>query len=113
MCASFRVFSLNFEGDKLFPWPFFKGTIPIAVRDCAMARPGSNPAYSWNEIYHFSLCLTLYLRAISKYKPPGGAYIWRGDLSKGFLCYEFGGLIHGGAVFGILLYPQERFVNCW
>ena len=33
MCASFRVFSLNFEGDKLSPWPFFKGTIPIAVRD--------------------------------------------------------------------------------
>ena len=69
--------------------------------------------YSWNEIYHFSLCLTLYLRAISKYKPPGGAYIWRRNLSKGFLCYEFGGLIHGGAYFGILLYPQERFVNCW
>ena len=33
VCASFRVFSLNFEGDKLSPWPFFKGTIPIAVRD--------------------------------------------------------------------------------
>ena len=30
----------------------------------------------------FLLCFTLYLRAISKYKPPrgGGAYIWRGDL---------------------------------
>ena len=27
---------------------------------------------SWNEIYHFSLWFTLYLRAISKYKPPGG-----------------------------------------
>ena len=25
--------------------------------------------------------------------PPGGAYIWRGDLTKGFLHYEFGGLI--------------------
>ena len=33
MCASFRVFSLNFEGDKLSPWPFFKGAIPIVVRD--------------------------------------------------------------------------------
>ena len=22
---------------------------------------------------------------------PGGAYIWRGDLTKGFLCYEFEG----------------------
>ena len=50
------------------------------------------------------LCLTLYLRAISKYKPPGGAYIWRGDLMEGFLHYEFGvlyleGLIHLGAYF--------------
>ena len=30
--------------------------------------------------------------------PPGGGggYIWRGDLTEGFLCYEFGGLIFGG-----------------
>ena len=26
----------------------------------------------------------------------GGAYIWRGDLTEGFLRYEFGGLIFGG-----------------
>ena len=30
---------------------------------------------------------------------PGGAYIWRGDLTEGFLRYEFGGLIQGGAYF--------------
>ena len=35
---------------------------------------------------------------------PGGAYIWRGDLTEGFFCYEFGGLIHGGAYFWILRY---------
>ena len=29
---------------------------------------------------------------------PRGAYIWRGDLTEGFLhIYRFGGLIHGGA----------------
>ena len=44
-----------------------------------------------------------FLRAISKYKPPG-AYIRRGDLTKGLLRSEsgrliFGGLIHGGAYF--------------
>ena len=55
-------------------------------------------------------CLTLYYRTISKYKPAEvggggwGAYIWRGDLTEGFLRYEFGGLyleelIHGGAYF--------------
>ena len=28
-----------------------------------------------------------------------GACVWKGDLSQGFLCYEFGGLIFGGAYF--------------
>ena len=43
------------------------------------------------------LCFTLYLRAISKYKHPSRAYIWRGDLTEGFLRYEFRGPILGGA----------------
>ena len=30
---------------------------------------------------------------------PRGAYIWRGDLTEGFLRYGFGGLIFGGAYF--------------
>ena len=43
--------------------------------------------------------VTLYLRAISKYKPPG-AYIRRGDLTDFFfLRYEFGGFIFGEAYF--------------
>ena len=39
---------------------------------------------------------------------PQGAYIWRGDLTEGFLRHQFGGLIFGGAYswrglfFGIL-----------
>ena len=56
----------------------------------------------WASLILVFLCSTLYLRAISKYKPPpprGGAYIWRGDLTEGFLRYEFGGLLHGGAYF--------------
>ena len=28
---------------------------------------------------------------------PRGVYIWRGDLKEGFLRYEFGGFIFGGA----------------
>ena len=45
----------------------------------------------------FLLCFT-WFRAISKYKPPpGGAFIWRGDLTEGFLRYEFGWLLFGGA----------------
>ena len=30
---------------------------------------------------------------------PWGAYIWRRDLTEGFLHHRFGGLIHGGAYF--------------
>ena len=30
---------------------------------------------------------------------PRGAYIWRGDLTEGFLRYRFGGIIFGGAYF--------------
>ena len=30
---------------------------------------------------------------------PRGAYIWREDLTEGFLCYRFGWLIFGGAYF--------------
>ena len=36
--------------------------------------------------------------------PRGGAYIWRGDLTEGFLRYEFGGLYLEGLIFGILRY---------
>ena len=41
-------------------------------------------------------CFTLYSRANSKYKPPGGAYIRWGDLTEDFLRYDFVGLIFGG-----------------
>ena len=54
-----------------------------------------------NNTTDFALFYFVKLRTISKYKTPGGggAYIWRGDLTEGFLRYEFGGLIHGGAYF--------------
>ena len=46
----------------------------------------------------FLLCFAMYFRTISNYNPPGagGPYIWRGDLTEGFLRYDFGGLIVGG-----------------
>ena len=31
---------------------------------------------------------------------PWGAYIWRGDLTEGFLRYEFGGLYLEGLIYG-------------
>ena len=65
----------------------------------------------------FLLCFTLYLRAISKYKPPGGLNL-EGRFNRGFLHYEFGGLIFGGLyleglIFGILQYGTKlkKLVN--
>ena len=39
--------------------------------------------YIWKEIYPFLICFTLYLRASSKYKPPGGLYL-AGQFNRGF-----------------------------
>ena len=36
---------------------------------------------------------------------PGGAYIWRGDLTEGFLRYEF-----RGRIFAILRYDQIKTI---
>ena len=47
------------------------------------------------------LCFTLYLRAISKYKAPGG-YIWRGNLTEGFCLTSLGGLYLKGLIHGYM-----------
>ena len=44
----------------------------------------------------FLLCFTLYLRENIPSTSPRGAYIWRGDLTEGFLGYRFEGLLLGG-----------------
>ena len=46
----------------------------------------------------FALFYFVFRGKFSKYKPPGGLYL-EGDLTEGFLCYRFGGLIFGGAYF--------------
>ena len=56
-------------------------------------------ACSRKEIYHFCFVLLCIRGQIPSTSPPGGAYIRRGDLTEGFLRYDFGGLIHGGAYF--------------
>ena len=57
----------------------------------------------------FLLCFTLYLRAISKYKPPGGLYL-EGRFNGGFFAlpvwgaYIWRGLYMEGLIFRILWY---------
>ena len=60
-------------------------------------------------------CCTLYLRAIFQVQAPQGAYIWRGDLTEGFLRCRFSGgvylegLIHGGAYFRNFMVLIDQF----
>ena len=65
---------------------------------------------SGKEIYHFCFVCKFQVKA------PWGAYIRRGDLAKGFLRYDFEGLIFGGAYtwrgllsefYGILEYAKN------
>ena len=41
----------------------------------------------------------------------GGGYIWRGDLTEGFLRHRFGGLYLEGLIFGILRYAIKNLVQ--
>ena len=52
-------------------------------------------ACSGNEIYHFALFYFVF-EGKFQVQAPQGAYIRRGDLTEGFLRYDFGGLIFGG-----------------
>ena len=62
------------------------------------------------EIYHFCFLLLCIRAQIPSTSLPGGggAYIWRGDETEGFLRYDIGGLIHGGAYFrNFTVYEQS------
>ena len=54
------------------------------------------PACKGKEIYRFCFVLLVFEGNFPS-TSPRGAYIWRGDLTEGFLRYEVGGLIFGGA----------------
>ena len=67
---------------------------------------------SWEGNLPFLLCLTLYSRANSKYKPPGGLYS-EGRFIGGFFVLRFSGahiwrgLFMEGLIFGILRYATN------
>ena len=43
----------------------------------------------------------------------GGTYIWRGDLTEGFLHCKFGGLIFGGAYFRNFSVPKNDKITAF
>ena len=69
-------------------------------------------ACSGNEIYHFALFYFVF-EGKFQVQAPQGAYIRMGDLTEGFLRYQFGGayiwkgLYKEGLIFGILRYIRK------
>ena len=67
----------------------------------------------------FTIFALFYLVFEGKFQvqAPRGAYMWRGDLTEGFLRYDFGRLIFGGAytwrgfIFGILRYVSHKILG--
>ena len=75
--------------------PIFRGAY---VRREIFVIKSVGLACSGKEIYHFCFVLLCIRGQIPSTSPPG-AYIRRSDLTEGFLRYDFGGLISGGAYF--------------
>ena len=69
------------------------------------------PACSGKEIYHYWFVL-LCIRGQFQVQVPRVAYIRRGDLTEGFLRYDFQGLIHGGAYFRNFTVRYSSLSNC-
>ena len=63
------------------------------------------------EIYHFWFVLLCIRGQIPSTSPPRlvPAYVRRGDLTKDFLRYDFGGLIFGGAYFWNFTVPRQIY----
>ena len=90
-------------GAYIFQRPFFEGLIiggayirrGLPTMGNLRFKIGWASLIVWSKftVFFFLLCI---LGQCSKYKPPG-AYIWRGDLTEGFVRYRIGRLIFGGA----------------
>ena len=118
-----RVLFLNKSGIPLNsenePWayifqrPFLRAYVR---REICVSKP-IGLACSGKEIYHFCFVLLCIRRQIPSTSPPP-PYIRRGDLTEGFLRYDFGGLIFAaayswrGLFSGILRYTCKR-VRGW
>ena len=69
-------------GTYIFPRPFLTAYFRRGLSTEGIYRFCFVLLCIWEQFPSTSLC---------------GCYIWRSDWTEGFLCYEFGGLIFGGA----------------
>ena len=90
------IFQRPFLRGLFLAGPIFGGAY-VRKEICAIKSVGL--AFSGKEIYHFCFVLLCIRGQIPSTSPPRRAYTRRGDLTEGFLRYDFGGLIFGGAYF--------------
>ena len=62
--------------------------------------------------FTFLLCVTWYLRAIFLVQDPGGAYIWRGNLTEGFFALSDWGAYIWRGLFSEFYRNQEPMGSC-
>ena len=99
-------------GDYILHRPFLRGLYwegLIYGAKFAFQNP-LGQLYCWQEIYRFSLFYCVF-EGNFQVQNPKGAHIWRGDLTEGFLLYEFRGLIFGGAYFRNSTAYRQRLSN--
>ena len=93
----------------IFQRPFLRG-LSTEENLCFKIDWASFIDYCWQEIYQFSLFYCVF-EGNFQVQAPAGPYIWRGDLTEGFLHYEFRGLIFGGAYFRNFTAYRQRLSN--
>ena len=101
-CIGYSKIPKISPGANIFQRPFLRGLFleGFMYEGKFTFQNRSGQPYSWKEFYRFFFFVLLCkVEDNFQVQDPGGAYIWRGDLTEGFLRYEFGGLIHGGAYF--------------
>ena len=101
-----KILKISFRA-YIFERPFLRGLFLEGLRynrrDLSM-EANVHFKIDWASLilgrkFTIFLCFTLYLRAISKYKHPGRAYIWRGGFYRGVFALRVSGPILGGAYF--------------
>ena len=86
-------------GAYIFHWPFLRG---LYIRRGLSTEGNLRLQIDWASLIARSK-LTVFALFCFVFEgsfpgtSPRGAYIWRGDLTEGFLRHWFGGLIFGGA----------------
>ena len=103
ICINYRKISKISPVAYIFQRPFLRGLFleglifeGAYVRREICVSKSIKLACSGMEIYHFCFVLLCIRGQIPSTSPPED-YIRRSDLTEGFLCYDFGGLIFGGA----------------